>query len=271
MHGFLNVTGTRKWLPICILNGSGKLRRLQVSEKENNHVREDSLDVFKASGAIYLETPWSGGKTAFWTLIHSLFLTLVIKSSGFQSCEKVDPARVGCCCFSAFANKDLVTVSNLIHTQSDGFSSKEKWLVCFSLSFPFKGSRYTFKESGKSRHNWMMQRGKLPPFSDSFRWSYLNYECHGKDIVPRPGPGSNMWVHGHRHERCEFQPLKLHVCVVYTCAGMHVARSSQAARRSRSLRMSPEPNADQYFFCSYTYLTGDQKSVPRSLLLPGYT
>lgn len=165
---------------------------------------------------------------------HSLFLTLVIKSPGFQSCKKVDPARASCWCFSAFANKDLVMVSNLIHTHSDGFSSKEKLLECFSLSFPFKGSRYTLKDSGKSRHNWMMQGGKLPPFSKSFRWSYLNYECHGKDIVPRPGPGSKMWVPGRWRERCEFQALKLRVCVVYTCAGTHGARSSQAACRSES-------------------------------------
>jgi len=52
-------------LPICTPNGSGKLRSPLILEKEKNHVSEENLDVSMASDAVYLEIPWSRGRTIF--------------------------------------------------------------------------------------------------------------------------------------------------------------------------------------------------------------
>jgi len=36
-----------------------------ILEKEKNHVSEENLDVSMASDAVYLEIPWSRGRTIF--------------------------------------------------------------------------------------------------------------------------------------------------------------------------------------------------------------
>lgn len=81
-------------LPICTVYDSGGLRNPLVSEKEKNPVREENLDISTASHTIYCAIPWPGNRTVFYTMIHSLFLAMVIKWSGFQKCGEVDVTRL---------------------------------------------------------------------------------------------------------------------------------------------------------------------------------
>lgn len=148
-----------------------------------------------------------------------------------QRCGRVDQTRAGCWPFSGFAREDLVTMLNLIHTDPDGFSSKEEMLVWLSLSFSFKDSLNIFKVSGKSRHNWMIRWRKLPPFSESFRWNYLNYECNGKDVVSKPVIGCEMWAHCLRDlssslRNCTWAYMCVHACTRHAVPKQHIPQET---------------------------------------------
>lgn len=135
---------------------------------------------------------------------------------------QIGPASVGGRPFLGFAGETLVTVSDLIHTDPDGFFSKEKLTVRFS---PFQDCLCTSKVSGRSWCNWMIQGES---FSESFRWNCLNHECNGRDIVPRqgwalkcelPAAGVRVWVPA---------PDTVHICTC-VCRHAHGMKFSSSA------------------------------------------
>lgn len=97
-------------VPTDTLHDSGKLKRPLVSEEEKDHVREGNLSVSVLSGTLWSLTTVSvvhQGRSEFWR--HS-------------------QDRAGCQSFPGFASQDLIIMSNLIHTDPDGFFSKKKSL-----------------------------------------------------------------------------------------------------------------------------------------------
>lgn len=60
------------------------------------------------------------------------------------------------------------------------------------LVFSFKGLSVWLYSKWQIPAQLGDSKRKVPSFAELFRWSYLNSECDGKDIVPGPGPGSEM-------------------------------------------------------------------------------
>lgn len=76
---------------------------------------------------------------------------------------------------------------------------KREIISIIFLVFSFKGLSVCFYSKWKIPAQLDDSKRKVPPFSELFRWSSLNFQCDGKDIVPGPGPGSlllegEVWV-----------------------------------------------------------------------------